>query len=188
MTKLRLSQADLPHSGDVLHCFSDYRPLQTGRSVEQLHAEIAQLCHISLLQSVNPFERTETVCRQPGFTLALALETPQWLLWNRIPAGTDQLRTQLDIAETQVDALSGERVHAVRRIAHQPYPALQPMLAAVPAQRKTSPLTGADNLTQTMLEGAAECFTKSFVIVERQAFGECIIAGPDDGTLPVSQG
>ena len=91
--------------------------------IDCAHTKITQPGNPSLIQSINPFQCAVAVAGDPGFTFTLAFVTAQLLLRDRLRPITDQLREYLDVTETEINPLSGERVYAMRRVSNQQHPA-----------------------------------------------------------------
>jgi hypothetical protein len=131
--------------------------------IDYAHAEIAYLGNPFLIQSIDPFQRTEAVSGEPGFTFALALVTAQLLLRDKARPITDQSSEYFDIAEAEVNALTSEWMHAMRGISDQHYPAFYPVFTVMPAERKSQTIAAGTYPAELELEGLTESVAK-FVI------------------------
>ena len=90
--------------------------------------------------------------RSDSLTFALSFELPQPRLMPGFIKITNLVCQQIDVTKPQIHALTGKWVNTMSRVTNKQDSAAQPLLATMPCQWKTQPLTNTFYLTQFVLE------------------------------------
>jgi hypothetical protein len=93
--------------------------------VGQVQSEVSDSRDHSVIGAKHPEKPVSDPAQREYILRAGALIAPQQEAVSRVMGSAEQVRERVDVAQSQIDSLSGERMHDVRRVADERYSPLR---------------------------------------------------------------